>query len=191
MGILVLFIVDVSCFSRFAGMTQCADFVQPTELKASESDTQSDRRRARNQMKRLIGRGSGDRRASEIRPPAVIAADMSAAAFMAHHGEAHRPPTFVLDQGRLSWRPLSFEPHRAAVALHVAYYNLARKHESLKCSPAMTLGVTDRVCATATQTQRDAIARAAIMRRLIVALGQSALVACRARRTSPSGTTVR
>lgn len=37
------------------------------------------------------------------------------------------------------------EPHRAAVALHVAYYNLARKHESLKCSPAMALGITDRV----------------------------------------------
>lgn len=37
------------------------------------------------------------------------------------------------------------EPHLAAIALHVAYYNFARTHESLKCSPAMALGITDRV----------------------------------------------
>jgi IS1 family transposase len=37
------------------------------------------------------------------------------------------------------------EPHLAAIALHVAYYNFARAHESLKCSPAMALGITDRV----------------------------------------------
>lgn len=37
------------------------------------------------------------------------------------------------------------EPHLAAIALHVAFYNFARTHESLKCSPAMALGITDRV----------------------------------------------
>lgn len=37
------------------------------------------------------------------------------------------------------------EQHCAAIALYVAYYNFARTHESLKCSPAMALGVTDRV----------------------------------------------
>jgi IS1 family transposase len=35
--------------------------------------------------------------------------------------------------------------HVAAVSLYVAYYNLCRVHESLKCTPAMALGVTDRV----------------------------------------------
>lgn len=37
------------------------------------------------------------------------------------------------------------EPHCAAVAMYVAFYNLARVHESLKCTPAMALGVADRV----------------------------------------------
>jgi len=37
------------------------------------------------------------------------------------------------------------EPHRAAVSLYVAYYNLTRVHESLRCTPAMALGITDRV----------------------------------------------
>jgi hypothetical protein len=36
------------------------------------------------------------------------------------------------------------EPHCAAVSLYVAYYNLTRVHESLKCTPAMALGVADR-----------------------------------------------
>jgi hypothetical protein len=36
-------------------------------------------------------------------------------------------------------------PHCAAVSLYVAYYNLARVHESLKSTPAMALGVADRV----------------------------------------------
>jgi hypothetical protein len=37
------------------------------------------------------------------------------------------------------------EPHCAAVSLYVAYYNLTRVHESLKCTPAMALSITDRV----------------------------------------------
>jgi IS1 family transposase len=35
--------------------------------------------------------------------------------------------------------------HRAAVALHVAHYNLCRVHEAVRCTPAMALGVTDHV----------------------------------------------
>ena len=29
--------------------------------------------------------------------------------------------------------------------LHVAYYNLCRVHESLRTTPAVTIGITDRV----------------------------------------------
>lgn len=35
--------------------------------------------------------------------------------------------------------------HQAAIALHVAHYNLCRVHETLRCTPAMALGVTDHV----------------------------------------------
>ena len=37
------------------------------------------------------------------------------------------------------------ECHLAAVALHVAFYNLCRVHESLRSTPAMALGTADRV----------------------------------------------
>lgn len=35
--------------------------------------------------------------------------------------------------------------HKATVALHVAWYNLCRVHESLRVTPAMALGVTDHI----------------------------------------------
>jgi IS1 family transposase len=35
--------------------------------------------------------------------------------------------------------------HRAAVALWIAFYNLCRVHETLRCTPAMALGVTDHI----------------------------------------------
>jgi IS1 family transposase len=38
-----------------------------------------------------------------------------------------------------------FENHRAAVALWIAFYNFCRVHETLRCSPAMAIGVTDHV----------------------------------------------
>ena len=38
-----------------------------------------------------------------------------------------------------------FEPHLAAVSLYVAHYNLCRVHESLRSTPAMALGIADRV----------------------------------------------
>lgn len=41
------------------------------------------------------------------------------------------------------------ENHRAAVALHIAHYNLCRVHEALRCTPAMALGVTDHVWSVA------------------------------------------
>jgi IS1 family transposase len=37
------------------------------------------------------------------------------------------------------------EPHRAAVSLYVAHYNLCRVHESLRTTPAVALGIADRV----------------------------------------------
>lgn len=33
--------------------------------------------------------------------------------------------------------------HEAAIALHIAYYNLVRMHETVRCTPAMAVGVTD------------------------------------------------
>src|ERR1700756_1452542 len=35
--------------------------------------------------------------------------------------------------------------HLAAIALHIAYYNLCRVHETLRTTPAVQLGITDRV----------------------------------------------
>ena len=35
------------------------------------------------------------------------------------------------------------ESHRAAVALWVSFYNLCRVHETLRCTPAMALGVAE------------------------------------------------
>jgi hypothetical protein len=37
------------------------------------------------------------------------------------------------------------EPHLAVVALHVAYYNFCRVHESIRTTPAVALGIADRV----------------------------------------------
>lgn len=38
-----------------------------------------------------------------------------------------------------------FRNHAAAIALHVAHYNLCRVHETLRITPAMAIGVTDHV----------------------------------------------
>jgi len=37
------------------------------------------------------------------------------------------------------------ENHAYAVALHFMYYNFVRIHKTLKCSPAMAAGITDRL----------------------------------------------
>lgn len=36
-------------------------------------------------------------------------------------------------------------PHRAAIALHIAFYNWCRVHETLRVTPAMELGLTDHI----------------------------------------------
>jgi hypothetical protein len=35
--------------------------------------------------------------------------------------------------------------HAAAVSLHIAFYNLCRVHEALRTTPAVALGITDRI----------------------------------------------
>lgn len=37
------------------------------------------------------------------------------------------------------------ENHAAALALHFMYYNFARKHQTLKMSPAMAAGITTKL----------------------------------------------
>jgi hypothetical protein len=37
------------------------------------------------------------------------------------------------------------ENHRAAISLWIAFYNLCCVHETLRCTPAMALGVADHV----------------------------------------------
>jgi len=37
------------------------------------------------------------------------------------------------------------ESHRAAVALWVSFYNLCHVHETLRCTPAMALGISDHI----------------------------------------------
>jgi hypothetical protein len=43
---------------------------------------------------------------------------------------------------RAAWSPVH---HAAAVSLYVAHYNLCRVHEALRATPAVALGVADRV----------------------------------------------
>lgn len=37
------------------------------------------------------------------------------------------------------------ENHKAAVSLFIAHYNLCRPHETIRCTPAMSLGLTDHI----------------------------------------------
>jgi IS1 family transposase len=52
------------------------------------------------------------------------------------------------------------ECHLAAVALHVAFYNLCRVHETLRSTPAMALGIADRVWTVGRPVGRGACCRA-------------------------------
>jgi hypothetical protein len=36
--------------------------------------------------------------------------------------------------------------HEAAIALHFMHYNFVRIHQTLRVTPAMAAGVTDRLC---------------------------------------------
>jgi hypothetical protein len=40
------------------------------------------------------------------------------------------------------------ENHVAATALHFAHYNLVRRHQTLRCSPAMAAGVASTLWST-------------------------------------------
>ena len=51
-------------------------------------------------------------------------------------------PLSLLTQARPNWQ---LEQHCAAVSLYVAHYNLCRVHESVRSTPAMALGIADRV----------------------------------------------
>ena len=42
-----------------------------------------------------------------------------------------------------------FDNHKAAIALHFAYYNFVKIHQSLRVTPAMQAGITDHVCTIA------------------------------------------
>jgi hypothetical protein len=46
----------------------------------------------------------------------------------------------VATDSRKSW-----ESHCEAVALWIGFYNLCRVHETLRCTPAMALGVTNHI----------------------------------------------
>jgi hypothetical protein len=73
-------------------------------------------------------------------------------------GEAEEISTSYVERQNLTLRMASkrfarlsngsskrLECHLASVALHVAFYNLCRVHETLRCTPAMALGIADRV----------------------------------------------
>lgn len=57
--------------------------------------------------------------------------------------------TTRLNMKRLARQSLCFSKslkhHKAAIALNIAYYNLVRVHKTLRCTPAMQLGITDHV----------------------------------------------
>lgn len=38
-----------------------------------------------------------------------------------------------------------YESHKAAIALHFAYYNFCKLHQTLRVTPAMEAGITDRI----------------------------------------------
>lgn len=86
-------------------------------------------------------------------PAAVIALERQAVA-----GEPEEISTSYVERQNLTLRMGSkrfarlsngfskrLECHLAAVALHVAFYNFVRVHESLRSTPAMALGIADRV----------------------------------------------
>jgi hypothetical protein len=65
----------------------------------------------------------------------------------AEDGDARAFGYVIEPRGRLSWRPLSFQtdPLLATVSLYVVHYNLCRVHVSLRRTPAVAIGVADRV----------------------------------------------
>jgi IS1 family transposase len=85
-------------------------------------------------------------------PAAVVAVERQVVA-----GEPEQISTSYVERQNLTIRMASkrfarlsngfsknIDCHLAAVALHVAFYNLCRVHESLRSTPAMALGIVDR-----------------------------------------------
>lgn len=58
-----------------------------------------------------------------------------------HHADAHAP-VYEIDHAFSK----KIENHAAAIALHTMYYNFVRVHQTLKVTPAMAAGVTDKLC---------------------------------------------
>jgi IS1 family transposase len=86
-------------------------------------------------------------------PAAVVAVER-----VAVEGEPEHISTSYVERQNLTLRMASkrfarlsngfskrLEPHLAAVSLHVMFYNFCRVHEALRCTPAMALGIADRV----------------------------------------------
>ncbi|HEX3939046.1 MAG TPA: transposase [Xanthobacteraceae bacterium] len=86
-------------------------------------------------------------------PAAVVAVERIAVA-----GEPEHISTSYVERSNLTLRMASkrfarlsngfskkIDCHVAAVGLYVAFYNLCRTHEALKMTPAMALGIADRV----------------------------------------------
>ena len=86
-------------------------------------------------------------------PAAVVAVQREAA-----YGEPEHISTSYVERSNLTLRMASkrfarlsngfskkIDCHLAAVGLYVAFYNLCRTHEALRMTPAMALGIADRV----------------------------------------------
>ncbi|MCW5889083.1 MAG: IS1 family transposase [bacterium] len=99
----------------------------------------------------------GEARAEEARysPPTCIGTDVKIIA--GNPDPAHISTSYVERQNltmRMSIRRFTrltnafskkIENHEHSVALHFLHYNFARIHQSIRCSPAMEAGVTDRL----------------------------------------------
>jgi hypothetical protein len=57
-----------------------------------------------------------------------------------HHADAHAP-VYAIDECVFK----EDRNHAAAIALHTMYYNFVRIHQTLKVTPAMAAGVSDKL----------------------------------------------
>src|SRR5450759_828190 len=102
---------------------------------------------------RSLGPNDGTGRSSGYSPAAVVAVSREVM-----NGVPAEISTSYVERSNLSIRmgcrrftrltngfSKKIENHCAAVSLYVAHYNLCRVHESLRSTPAMALGIADRV----------------------------------------------
>jgi IS1 family transposase len=88
-------------------------------------------------------------------PPSVVRSERTA--IVGNPDEAHISTSLVERQNltmRMSMRRFTrltngfsktVKNHRAAVALHFAHYNFVRMHKTIRCTPAMAAGVSNRL----------------------------------------------